>query len=950
MDTSILKVYFPPGFPFRTKLVKVNNAPDKTIQQTLEEILSSNGLDEDPSEYLWYTPEKNENETFTPGSWGKPQETLGQHTLSQKTIVHLLKRKQVNRVKHGKQLKTVLLDYAAPLGEGMPMIAKKFNRDNWDDFHLYISGETEPLKLDQSLVSQDVLPGAVFALRKLREPVDHPMYPLKQRITISLNQKAPQAGKRNSFYSQSSQPPPEEVIPAKTVKLNSAAKSFTKPVIKGWLTNLKDAKGKWEKRYCVIESDHLFYYKTVNDIKPLGVLPLRDYFFRAKTDEKRKLYYWHLISLARDKTGPDGRPMRTVHTWKVDTEKERKEWSDVLLKLTTEPPELAGPRPSPPPLVKGKPGKLFGRPLEQAVENPDGSQIPAIVFRCIFYLEKEQSLTREGIFRLSGSSNLIERYVQRIDKGEDVDLSQEMDPHAVAGLLKLYFRDLPEPLMTFELYHWFIASISTQDRALRLRFLKHLVNKLPALNKSVLSYLLSFLLKVAAYAEVNKMALHNLATVFAPNLLRPQQSNALGMVTDTPKINGVVNTLLQDYEYVFEDKEISFNLTDEDKSAPCCRALYDYSAQAPDELSFKKGSIIKIVHERSDGWWIGEFGNNNFGRVPATYVQKLSQKQSQEFNSRQKFKRQQKKLLTEKEEQERELHDLTEQRNGLLDDINTMQAEHKKLISEFYNLKECLTPILAKVAKIPDEDEQIVGYRQDNGEEEAEPEASPKSGKDKKEKKEKKEKKSKKTGKDKDSRKNALETINVPTLDSGTSSSVSQPKKDLPLTDLPKYVDEFVKESENHRKALDGVGPTKDVFLTSLEMLAGALPIKKDKKKGDPLRHSIDNIKAKTKVEAFTRAELAERKDDLLRDLNELQLLLNLTIKRSWTSQELQAQKPTPNRTMQPTPPSRASPSIVPQVPRGAMIRRPPSSRPPMAPSWSPRGNNVTPGATASTE
>jgi len=44
----------------------------------------------------------------------------------------------------------------------------------------------------------------------------------------------------------------------------SAAKSFTKPVIKGWLTNLKDAKGKWEKRYCVIESDHLFYYKTVN--------------------------------------------------------------------------------------------------------------------------------------------------------------------------------------------------------------------------------------------------------------------------------------------------------------------------------------------------------------------------------------------------------------------------------------------------------------------------------------------------------------------------------------------------------------------------------------------------------------------------------------------------------------------------------------------------------------
>jgi hypothetical protein len=59
--------------------------------------------------------------------------------------------------------------------------------------------------------------------------------------------------------------------------------------------------------------------------------------------------------------------------------------------------------------------------------------------------------------------------VQRLDKGEDVDLSQELDPHAVAGLLKLYFRDLPEPLMTFELYPWFIASMSTPFPSFVLR-------------------------------------------------------------------------------------------------------------------------------------------------------------------------------------------------------------------------------------------------------------------------------------------------------------------------------------------------------------------------------------------------------------------------------------------------------------------------------------------------
>ncbi len=59
--------------------------------------------------------------------------------------------------------------------------------------------------------------------------------------------------------------------------------------------------------------------------------------------------------------------------------------------------------------------------------------------------------------------------MQRLDKGEDVDLSQELDPHAVAGLLKLYFRDLPEPLMTFELYPWFIASMSTLSPRVVLR-------------------------------------------------------------------------------------------------------------------------------------------------------------------------------------------------------------------------------------------------------------------------------------------------------------------------------------------------------------------------------------------------------------------------------------------------------------------------------------------------
>jgi hypothetical protein len=144
-------------------------------------------------------------------------------------IIHLRKRQQANRVKHEKRIKMVLFDYVAPLEQSLPLVAKKFNYDNWQEFNLYVSGEKErtrarhthaahsartpahapshsksvvagadwpitqlppaALKLDQSLLSQGILPDTVFALRKPDEPVDQVMHPIKQRITISLNQQ-----------------------------------------------------------------------------------------------------------------------------------------------------------------------------------------------------------------------------------------------------------------------------------------------------------------------------------------------------------------------------------------------------------------------------------------------------------------------------------------------------------------------------------------------------------------------------------------------------------------------------------------------------------------------------------------------------------------------------------------------------------------------------------------
>jgi hypothetical protein len=284
----------------------------------------------------------------------------------------------------------------------------------------------------------------------------------------------------------------------------------------------------------------------------------------------------------------------------------------------------------------------------------------------------------------------------------------------------------------------------------------------------------------------------------------------------------------------------------------------------------------------------------------------------QEFNKRQQFKQQMKRLTDEKEEQDREIQIMNEQRDELMREIEEIENNRNKLMAEFYHLKESLAPILTKTVTISDElDKQRLGGvvdATDDQELELESADAPSSSgggkkdkkKDKKEKKaEKKDKKEKKEKGGSGSRNGSGSVAAVASspLSSSASQRLADADKVLPLSEFPKYVDEFLKvrhepacaiprslltahtaphthtahtqESEDHRRALDGVGSTKDVFLTSLEMLSGALPVakkdKKDKKAVDPLRHSIDNIKTKTKVEAFTRAELAERKDDLLR-------------------------------------------------------------------------------------
>uniref|UniRef100_A0A671TMP7 Rho GTPase activating protein 6 n=1 Tax=Sparus aurata TaxID=8175 RepID=A0A671TMP7_SPAAU len=166
--------------------------------------------------------------------------------------------------------------------------------------------------------------------------------------------------------------------------------------------------------------------------------------------------------------------------------------------------------------------------------NPIYRQVPRVVGLCCQHLEKH-GLQTLGIFRVGSSKKRVRQLREEFDQGWEVHLDEEHSVHDVAALLKEFLRDMPDPLLTRELYTAFINTIlldySEQESALQL-----LIFLLPPCNSDTLQRLLCLLSTVAAHADDsidnegqeitgNKMTSLNLATIFGPNLLHKQKNS-----------------------------------------------------------------------------------------------------------------------------------------------------------------------------------------------------------------------------------------------------------------------------------------------------------------------------------------------------------------------------------------------------------------------------------------
>uniref|UniRef100_A0A8D2CSC0 SH3 domain-binding protein 1 n=1 Tax=Sciurus vulgaris TaxID=55149 RepID=A0A8D2CSC0_SCIVU len=183
---------------------------------------------------------------------------------------------------------------------------------------------------------------------------------------------------------------------------------------------------------------------------------------------------------------------------------------------------------------------------------------------CVLMLLSE-GMQEEGLFRLAAGASVLKRLKQTM--ASDPRSLEEFcsDPHAVAGALKSYLRELPEPLMTFDLYDDWMRAASLKDPAARLEALGEACHRLPRENLSNLRYLMKFLARLAKEQEVNKMTPGNIAIVLGPNLLWPPEKEGDQAQLDAAsvcsiQVVGVVEALIQNADTLFPG-DINFNVS-----------------------------------------------------------------------------------------------------------------------------------------------------------------------------------------------------------------------------------------------------------------------------------------------------------------------------------------------------------------------------------------------------
>uniref|UniRef100_A0A8C4HVN4 SLIT-ROBO Rho GTPase-activating protein 1 n=1 Tax=Dicentrarchus labrax TaxID=13489 RepID=A0A8C4HVN4_DICLA len=282
-----------------------------------------------------------------------------------------------------------------------------------------------------------------------------------------------------------------------------------------------------------------------------------------------------------------------------------------------------------------------------------GQAIPRVVESCIRYINL-YGLQHQGIFRVSGSQLEVNDIKNSFERGNDplTDDENNHDINSVAGVLKLYFRGLENPLFPKERFNDLLSCIRIENLYERALYIRKILLTIPRSVLIVMRYLFAFLNHLSQYSDENMMDPYNLAICFGPTLMPTPDSQ--DQVSCQAHVNEIIKTIIIHHETIFPDaKELDGPIyekcmaggdycespysehgaleeveneggtethTSEDEGEPIeAIAKFDYVGRSSRELSFKKGASLLLYQRASEDWWEGRH-NGIDGLVPHQYI------------------------------------------------------------------------------------------------------------------------------------------------------------------------------------------------------------------------------------------------------------------------------------------------------------------------------------------
>ncbi|XP_052012246.1 rho GTPase-activating protein 12 isoform X2 [Apodemus sylvaticus] len=193
--------------------------------------------------------------------------------------------------------------------------------------------------------------------------------------------------------------------------------------------------------------------------------------------------------------------------------------------------------------------QVFGSNLANLCQRENGT-VPKFVKLCIEHVE-EHGLDVDGIYRVSGNLAVIQKLRFAVNHDEKLDLNDSKweDIHVITGALKMFFRELPEPLFTFNHFNDFVNAIKQEPRQ-RVTAVKDLIRQLPKPNQDTMQILFRHLKRVIENGEKNRMTYQSIAIVFGPTLLKPERETG-NIAVHTVYQNQIVELILLELSTVF---------------------------------------------------------------------------------------------------------------------------------------------------------------------------------------------------------------------------------------------------------------------------------------------------------------------------------------------------------------------------------------------------------------